>query len=428
MDNIIVRYVAAVVIGGCTALTLYFFNREAPVAMVQNTPVITTHVPTQEVVAVTPVEIEAAVPEVAPAAEEPEVAQTPVEDTSVVADEPAEDTPDGVADAPDTEETPAETPVEIPVEDVAALPTELPAETTVLETPDPEVTETAEGTDITEESSQPTFDIVRVDESGMAVIAGTAEPNSTVSILSDGVEIGETLTSNSGEFVAIVNAPDPSEAQNIELQSELDGELQFSDESILILPSLNPASAEVSDEEIALPTIIKTTPDEVVVVQPGGQLILDQISLDSISYDEEGEVLLAGRGTPGREVIIYVSGTPIKQTEISQIGSWKAVLMELTAGKYTLRIDEIDAVGKVTSRIEMPFQRAYPADVSAAQQSAGSQNDTYIVQQGNSLWLIATSSYGEGDKYYQILAANKDKIRDPDLIYPGQVFAIPKEE
>ncbi len=417
MDNIIVRYAAAVVIGGSTALALYFFNREAPVEMAQVAS-------TQEVVAATPVETAAVVV----ASEKPEVAQTPVEDTSAVSDEPAEGTLEGATDAPDTEEILVEGAAEIPTEVPVEILAETPEETTVPETPGPEASETSEVTDIAEETSQPEFDVVRVDESGMAVIAGTAEPNSTVSILSDGVEIGETVASNSGEFVAIVDAPDTSKAQNIALQSELDGELQFSDESILILPSLNPASVEVSDEEIALPTIIKTTPNEVVVVQPGGQLILDQISLDSISYDKEGEVLLAGRGTPGREVIIYVSGTPIKQTEISQIGSWKAVLLELTAGKYTLRIDEIDTVGKVTSRIEMPFQRAYPADVNAAQETAETQENTYIVQPGNSLWLIATGRYGTGQKYYQILAANKDKIRDPDLIYPGQVFAIPKEE
>lgn len=49
------------------------------------------------------------------------------------------------------------------------------------------------------------------------------------------------------------------------------------------------------------------------------------------------------------------------------------------------------------------------------------------VQPGATLWAIARDRYGEGQLYLQVFEANKDKIRDPDLIYPGQVFAVPEE-
>jgi nucleoid-associated protein YgaU len=53
------------------------------------------------------------------------------------------------------------------------------------------------------------------------------------------------------------------------------------------------------------------------------------------------------------------------------------------------------------------------------------KDQTFIVQPGNSLWRIARRSYGEGLRYTVIYDANKDQIRDPDLIYPGQVFVLP---
>ncbi|WP_422053628.1 LysM peptidoglycan-binding domain-containing protein [Shimia sp.] len=49
------------------------------------------------------------------------------------------------------------------------------------------------------------------------------------------------------------------------------------------------------------------------------------------------------------------------------------------------------------------------------------------VQPGATLWAIARDRYGEGQLYLQVFEANKDKIRDPDLIYPGQVFSVPEE-
>ena len=48
-----------------------------------------------------------------------------------------------------------------------------------------------------------------------------------------------------------------------------------------------------------------------------------------------------------------------------------------------------------------------------------------IVQPGNSLWRLARRSYGSGFQYAVIFEANRDQIKDPDLIYPGQVFTMP---
>lgn len=276
----------------------------------------------------------------------------------------------------------------------------------------------------TEEGTKPSFDVVRVDTTGTAVIAGNAEPYSKVVITSNGEEIGEAIAGGSGEFVAIIQVPDNDQGQTLELESEVSGQLLFSDETILILPVMRSEAADTLVEDSA-PPIIRATEDEVVILQGAPKLGIGQVSLDSISYDENDEVVLAGRGTPGRTVIIYVDDTPLMDTVVSDSGSWKQALHGLDAGRYVLRVDEIDEDGNVTSRVESPFQREYPEDVREAK---ATNDTTYTVQPGNSLWIIATGRYGDGLQYHQIFSANKDQIRDPDLIYPGQVFAMPEQQ
>lgn len=50
---------------------------------------------------------------------------------------------------------------------------------------------------------------------------------------------------------------------------------------------------------------------------------------------------------------------------------------------------------------------------------------TYTVKKGDCLWNIAKKFYGNGAKYTKIYNANKSKIKNPNLIYPGQVLVIP---
>ncbi|AWM89145.1 hypothetical protein C4E04_13210 [Microvirga sp. 17 mud 1-3] len=54
--------------------------------------------------------------------------------------------------------------------------------------------------------------------------------------------------------------------------------------------------------------------------------------------------------------------------------------------------------------------------------------DTAIVSKGDSLWRISQRIYGRGVRYTVIYGANQKQIRDPDLIYPGQVFVLPSDE
>ena len=119
-------------------------------------------------------------------------------------------------------------------------------------------------------------------------------------------------------------------------------------------------------------------------------------------------------------------------------GRWSLDLPGLGAGAHKLRIDATGSAGKVIARAETAFEQpdqivvaksgdAVPA-ASDAPEAAGRGGDAVNVVQivrGNTLWAIAREVYGNGVLYVRVFDANRDQIRNPDLIYPGQVFTIP---
>lgn len=155
---------------------------------------------------------------------------------------------------------------------------------------------------------------------------------------------------------------------------------------------------------------------------------VDSVALDLIAYDPEGEVSLAGRAGDDGFVRIYLDNAAVAATTVMD-GRWDVALPEVAPGIYTLRVDQMDAGGEVTSRIESPFLRESTVSLAAAME-AGAQESAGIavrtVQPGNSLWRIARERYGRGILYVQVFEANRDRIRDPNLIYPGQVFLLPQ--
>lgn len=180
------------------------------------------------------------------------------------------------------------------------------------------------------------------------------------------------------------------------------------------------------------PRVLLASEQGIKVLQPGGDAPAAprEIALDSINYDPTGDVTLAGRGTGPGFVRVYIDNRPVSSEKILADGSWRAQLPQVDTGIYTLRVDQLDDTGKVVSRVETPFKREEPAALAALSGEAPPQEGIRLslvtVQPGNTLWGIASRSYGSGILYVRVFEANRDNIRDPDLIYPGQVFRIPR--
>ncbi|MEO0829799.1 MAG: LysM peptidoglycan-binding domain-containing protein, partial [Pseudomonadota bacterium] len=120
----------------------------------------------------------------------------------------------------------------------------------------------------------------------------------------------------------------------------------------------------------------------------------------------------------------------ISDGRLSADGRFDLILPDVKPGIYTLRVDLLNAGGRVGSRFETPFKREDPevlaALTSEAETVQGLSASLITVQPGFTLWGIANERYGDGLQYVKVFDANRELIRDPDLIYPGQVFDLPE--
>ncbi len=322
-------------------------------------------------------------------------------------------------------------------------------------------------------SRAPSFDIVRVSPDGSAVIAGRAVPGSQVTVLDAGKPIGKVVADGRGEWVLVPSKPLPPGGRRLGLRAKLpDGTvLEAVGEIVLIVPERGrdvagrkvdrpsgaialkvpkstaesatpgpqasivlqkPGAGGRAGERAAAPpskppmrtepkagTSSKTAAAPVMKVPPGA-VVKDVLSVDVIDYDDSGRVSIGGMARPGARVRIYIDNTPLGDTVADGRGRWSFRPDEpLKPGTYRLRVDELRARGQVARRIEIPFRRA-PAIGRLP------EGGIAVVQPGNTLWRIARDTYGRGIQYTVIYGANKDQIRDPDLIYPGQIFTLPK--
>ena len=128
----------------------------------------------------------------------------------------------------------------------------------------------------------------------------------------------------------------------------------------------------------------------------------------------------SGSATPGATVQVFANRNFIDQAIADSNGRW-SMSSQVVPGRYTLQVVQLDEFGNPAYAIEVPFERAAFADVVFS-------DGNVIVQPGNSLWVISRRAYGDGAQYTIIYQANASQIRDPDLIYPGQIFTVPEEE
>ncbi|WP_108860300.1 LysM peptidoglycan-binding domain-containing protein [Ruegeria sp. Alg231-54] len=159
----------------------------------------------------------------------------------------------------------------------------------------------------------------------------------------------------------------------------------------------------------------------------------DEVALDTIGYSDVGDVELTGRVPDGSAVRLYLDNQLVDDLSPVDDGKWRSELEGIDPGIYTLRVDEIASDGTVVSRLETPFKREPLEVLRAAEASDEPEGETVTppiravtVQEGDTLWAISRDRFGDGILYVKLFEANRGAIRDPDLIYPGQIFTIPE--
>jgi nucleoid-associated protein YgaU len=246
---------------------------------------------------------------------------------------------------------------------------------------------------------------------------------------------------------------------------------------------VNTALGQVKTALADLPTPTLSAPPPAAIEQTGPRF-------DVARVDDDGEAVIAGRAAPGAKVDLLRDGETHASTVADASGMFVMTPPKLPAGSYKLSLKSTAPDGTVVqSRTDMPVtlkaaaappprtaparvevakaandkgtpeiakdavkqtaRSESPAPAQAAPQSAlalaaapsaekgplqpkaettGSLVTSRIVARGDSLWLISRRAYGDGANYALIYRANRAKIHDPDRIYPGQTFVVPRRE
>lgn len=416
---------------------------------------------------------------------EPVIAEpAPAPEVAKVEEPPAVES----APVPAVEPAPA---VVASVEEPPAVEAPKPAEPVAAAEPPAAAAEPIENTNII-----PSFDTVRVEPTGEALIAGRAKPGAEVVVKFNGLTVGTAVANADGAFVVTPDKPLPTGAGALSIES-------MSNE--VVVASADSVAVDVKAGAVDTPMVAVLKSDEPTqVIQVPAKPALPPsmtVNLDTVDYDQTGNIVFGGRGPAGSKVQLYVDNKAYGLADIGGGGTWTfAGLSPLAVGPHALRADEIGSNGAVKSRIEMPFYREEPAKVAtapvtpeapkpvevataeevpavtptaklaealvpeapaavevpaaaapaeaapavetpaaepvvlAARVPATAETVTeaaaaptqIVIQPGNNLWKLSRRIYGRGIMYTVIYEANKDQIRRPDLIYPGQIFLTPE--
>jgi len=290
----------------------------------------------------------------------------------------------------------------------------------------------------------PKFDVVRVDPEGNIVIAGRAQPNSIIEIISGNKQLGQLKADGRGEWVFVPTSRLKNGNMIIVVRDITNQEniIESKDAVVIGIPSLGGGITDAKNQKplaMVVPRSEASKQATRIIQIPGleiGQSRLKNntdsnkiseevekeklvLMLNTIDYDDGDLMLLSGQATAQKVLRIYINDKISGSIKSSDNGTWSFQLQsKLSPGHYQIRVDLISADGKVEKRIQVPFEKVQPIDMK-------NERRTVIIKPGNSLWRIAARVYGSGFRYTEIYKANLDQIRDPDLIYPGQVFKLP---
>ena len=278
---------------------------------------------------------------------------------------------------------------------------------------------------------KPSFDVVRVNPQGDAVIAGRAAPNSQVTVKMGDKIVGMVKSDTRGEWVLVPKKPLQSGNRELSLTSKLGAGAEASSDKkvVLVVPKRgDDANTGTSKGALAILVPEKGKGPSVVIQRPGARQARNgsqkvkqgyQLSIESIDYDDAGKVTVGGKATANVRLRLYIDNQLVGVTTSDATGQWHISPEDnLSPGLYSLRADHVDDKGKVITRVETRFARAAPLKERPSK-------GVVFVKTGNSLWRLAREAYGAGTQYTVIYEANREQIRNPDLIYPGQVFFVP---
>jgi nucleoid-associated protein YgaU len=221
------------------------------------------------------------------------------------------------------------------------------------------------------DESVPVFDIARIEPTGDAVIAGRAAPGAVVELLRNGERHDRAVADQSGQFVMVPPRLPPGDYELTLRSRQPDGKQATSKQSVVVAL----AEVESSSGAVRSSAEVPFNVPETVLANPSA---LDQA-----------------------------------------VGSSQA--------RRPSQLPLQDAKRQDIAVSQLPHATAATplSDGSSPSAVVVSKMATTVVSRGDSLWHISRVTYGTGMRYAVVYRANRDQIRNPNRIYPGQIFVLP---
>jgi nucleoid-associated protein YgaU len=275
------------------------------------------------------------------------------------------------------------------------------------------------------------LEVIRVRPDGSLVIAGKGLPNSKIEIISGSKVIAVTTSDKIGDFVAV------PEKQLEGGEYLLSFRQTTEDEKVIIANKSVAINVTGAKKDIPIVAIVDSDGKlgAKVIQAPGldankeiskeeKNIIEDKrdpyIAILAITHDTKvGQLVLSGRAHNGVQINAGFTGKETSSTKIIN-DEWNlSIPGKLIAGKQKIFAVLLGKDGKVLSENSI---------IISGKIIQNANGKTFVVvQKGDALWNIAYQRLGVGNRYIDIVKLNKNKITNPDLIYPKQLFIIPNQ-
>jgi len=279
----------------------------------------------------------------------------------------------------------------------------------------------------------PTIDVARIGPDGSAVFAGLAETKSTVALFENDQLLTQSSANSQGEWVAVVDKPlSPGKHLIIAEMTRLDGTTQRAERAILVelsatendtpLVALVPMTDNAvvallqAPKELAHSDTATVTVDDVLVAAP-------EIYIGTLSWAGTTSLRIKGMAKQGIAVAGTLGRLSFGPVEVTDAGTWQAIIDSSLLGNAPVMLTAL-LLDKETEAIAKTGFEVMPAQLEIGRDGS----EMVVIQKGDMLWRIAYRTYGNGIRYLDIVNRNKARINNPDLIFPTQIFALPKTD
>ena len=315
--------------------------------------------------------------------------------------------------------------------DVPAKPVVAPKSVAVDDTPAPQVdVVTSETTSVDKKNIAPptlNIEIARVKPDGAAVVAGSAPPGAVISVFEDKLLLGKTTADSNGEWVVVLEKRLGPGQHLISVAAELeDGSSIMGETSIAIEiyadQSTKPLVALLPESQTDMPVLLQSPDDDPAekTAEAASTSTVAHIGPRSLVWQDETKLSIGGQSRGGVRVTVSANGTFFGDALVLADGSWQ-VTGQVDKNRNTHRLEFVlvDNAGQAVARYMLPVR-------ARDLQKGLDGSQLVIVNKGDALWRIAYRSFGKGVRYIDIVRKNTGDIDNPDLIYPNQIFALPK--